>query len=69
MATILLCGVDLFFRGKLDALLPGHHLITTENVDARVWSGIHTRTADTVGVTLGRQVAANALREAYRLFR
>ena len=34
MATILLCGVDLFFRGKLDALLPGHHLITTENVDA-----------------------------------
>ena len=33
MATILLCGVDLFFRGKLDALLPGHHLITTENVD------------------------------------
>ena len=33
VATILLCGVDLFFRGKLDALLPGHHLITTENVD------------------------------------
>ena len=33
MATILLCGVDLFFRGKLDALLPGHHLITAENVD------------------------------------
>ncbi len=34
VATILLCGVDLFFRGKLDALLPGHHLITAENVDA-----------------------------------
>jgi DNA-binding NarL/FixJ family response regulator len=33
VATILLCGVDLFFRGKLEALLPGHHLITTENVD------------------------------------
>jgi hypothetical protein len=33
VATILLCGVDLFFRGKLDALLPGHHLITTESVD------------------------------------
>ena len=33
VATILLCGVDLFFRGKLDALLPGHHLITTDNVD------------------------------------
>jgi CheY-like chemotaxis protein len=33
MATILLCGVDLFFRGKLDALLPGHHLVTTDSVD------------------------------------
>ena len=32
MATILLCGVDLFFRGKLEALLPGHHLITTDSV-------------------------------------
>jgi DNA-binding NarL/FixJ family response regulator len=34
VATILLCGVDLFFRGKLDALLPGHHLITTDSADA-----------------------------------
>ena len=33
MATILLAGVDLFFRGKLEALLPGHHLVTTESVD------------------------------------
>ena len=33
MATILLVGVDLFFRGKLEGLLPGHHLITVENVD------------------------------------
>ncbi len=33
MATILLVGVDLFFRGKLDALLPGHHLVTTDSVD------------------------------------
>jgi CheY-like chemotaxis protein len=33
VATILLCGVDLFFRGKLDALLPDHHLITTDSVD------------------------------------
>ncbi len=33
MATILLCGVDLFFRGKLDALLPGHRLITPDGVD------------------------------------
>jgi hypothetical protein len=33
VATILLVGVDLFFRGKLEGLLPGHHLITVENVD------------------------------------
>ena len=33
MATILLCGVDLFFRGKLDALLPDHRLVTTDSVD------------------------------------
>ena len=33
MATILLVGVDLFFRGKLEGLLPGHHLTSTENVD------------------------------------
>ena len=33
MATILLCGVDLFFRGKLEALLPEHHLVTTDSAD------------------------------------
>lgn len=33
MATILLVGVDLFFRGKLDALLPGHHVVTTDSAD------------------------------------
>ena len=33
MATILLAGVDLFFRAKLDGLLPGHHLITTDSVE------------------------------------
>ena len=32
MATILLVGVDLFFRGKLDALLAGHHLVTTDTI-------------------------------------
>ncbi|MFC9691370.1 vanadium-dependent haloperoxidase [Kribbella sp. NPDC056951] len=47
----------------------GWHQLTAENVDARVWSGIHTRTADTVGATLGRQVAANALHNAHKLFR
>ena len=34
MATILLVGVDLFFRGKLEALLPGHHLVTSDSADA-----------------------------------
>jgi hypothetical protein len=33
VATILLCGVDLFFRGKLEGLLRGHHLVTTDSVD------------------------------------
>ena len=33
MATILVAGVDLFMRGKLDALLAGHHLVTTDSAD------------------------------------
>ena len=33
MATILLAGVDLFFRGKLEVLLSDHHLIPTDGVD------------------------------------
>ncbi|MBA3400932.1 MAG: hypothetical protein H0U05_02980 [Actinobacteria bacterium] len=33
MATILLAGVDLFFRSKLEGLLPDHRLITTDSVD------------------------------------
>ena len=33
MATILLAGVDLYFRGKLEALLPGHHFVTTDTVE------------------------------------
>jgi len=33
VATILLAGVDLFFRGKLEALLPGHHFVTAESID------------------------------------
>jgi DNA-binding NarL/FixJ family response regulator len=32
VATILLVGVDLFFRGRLDALLPGHRLVTTDTI-------------------------------------
>ncbi|MDA1360858.1 vanadium-dependent haloperoxidase [Glycomyces luteolus] len=37
------------------------HPLTTENVDARVWSGIHSRTADVAGVELSRTVAAHVL--------
>ncbi len=34
MATILVAGVDLFFRGKLDAALGRtHRLVTTESVE------------------------------------
>jgi hypothetical protein len=33
VATILLTGVDLYFRGKLEGLLPGHHLVTADSVD------------------------------------
>ena len=33
MAAILLCGVDLFMRGKLEALLPGHRLITVDHTE------------------------------------
>jgi DNA-binding NarL/FixJ family response regulator len=33
VATILLCGVDLFFRGKLEALLREHRLITVEHTE------------------------------------
>jgi DNA-binding NarL/FixJ family response regulator len=31
MATILLVGVDLFFRGKLEGLLPDHQLVTKDS--------------------------------------
>jgi DNA-binding NarL/FixJ family response regulator len=32
VATILLVGVDLFFRTKLEGLLPGHRCVTSDNV-------------------------------------
>ena len=31
--SILLVGVDLYFRGKLEALLDGHHLVTSDSAD------------------------------------
>ena len=33
MATILLAGVDLFIRSKLETALPGHDLVTSDSVD------------------------------------
>ena len=33
MATILVAGVDLFFRGKLDVLLAGHHIVTSDSIE------------------------------------
>jgi DNA-binding NarL/FixJ family response regulator len=32
VATILLAGVDLYFRGKLEAALPDHRFVTTDSV-------------------------------------
>jgi hypothetical protein len=33
MATILLCGVDLYIRGKLEAAVPEHRFETTDGVE------------------------------------
>jgi len=33
VATILLAGVDLFIRGKLEASLPDHHFVTSDSAD------------------------------------
>jgi len=33
MARVLLAGVDLFFRGKLEAALTGHRVLTTESIE------------------------------------
>jgi DNA-binding NarL/FixJ family response regulator len=34
VATILLVGVDLFFRGKLEGLLSAHRLVTSDSADS-----------------------------------
>jgi hypothetical protein len=54
VATILLCGVDLFFRGKLDALLSDHRLITVD----------HTESPDLVIVDISR-VDAEEVADTY----
>jgi hypothetical protein len=67
--TLVDGGVDLFIT-SVAAGLPGppvtrHYTsagsIQQDVIDARVWSGIHFRTADEVGVAMGTQVAAHAL--------
>lgn len=45
------------------------HQLTLENMDARVWLGIHTRLADEAGVELGTDVARYGLSQARSLFR
>ncbi|MFF9568661.1 vanadium-dependent haloperoxidase [Streptomyces sp. NPDC014685] len=42
--------------------------LTWENMDARVWAGIHTRFADKAGVGLGTDVARYGLNHAQALF-
>lgn len=54
VATILLCGVDLFFRGKLEGLLLGHRLVTVD----------HTESPDLVIADIAR-VDAEEVADAY----
>jgi DNA-binding NarL/FixJ family response regulator len=54
VATILLCGVDLFFRGKLEGLLPEHRLIAVD----------HTESPDLVIVDISR-VDAEEVADTY----
>jgi hypothetical protein len=43
------------------------HRPSVENVDARVWSGIHTRSADLAGIRLGKDVGRYVVGQAKRL--
>ncbi|MER7199411.1 vanadium-dependent haloperoxidase [Streptomyces sp. CB01635] len=42
--------------------------LSQDNLDARVYSGIHTRSADEAGLVLGKRVAEHTLHNAERLF-
>ena len=42
--------------------------LSDENIDARIFSGIHTRSADEGGITLGTNVARYDLEDAWHLF-
>lgn len=43
-------------------------VLTQDNVDARVWAGVHFRFSDEAGATLGRRVGAYNLRRLDRAF-
>ncbi len=71
-AARALAGVQDLGPGGIDLALTSaaagetRHFTTTSQltrqvVDARVWSGIHFRTADVVGANIGRRVARRAL--------
>ncbi|MEV4629776.1 vanadium-dependent haloperoxidase [Micromonospora sp. NPDC049523] len=51
-------GTTRYFRGFSHAL--------SEVVEARIWGGIHTRTADVEGAKIGKQVTAYLVRNHFR---
>jgi hypothetical protein len=68
--------VGLFGTSRVDLNIPSASTGTTRHyeyaedyvrdvIDARVWAGIHTRTADIVGSTVGERVAAWSLRRYF----
>jgi hypothetical protein len=65
--------VGLFGTSRVDLNIPSASTGTTRHyeyaedyvIDARVWAGIHTRTADVVGSTVGERVAAWSLRRYF----
>jgi len=51
VSTILLVGVDLFFRSKLEGLLPAHRLVTSAETPALVICDIGRVEADEVATS------------------
>lgn len=67
----LLFGTDAVpfsatFAGALTRQFTGFSQAATEIENARIWAGIHTRTADEHGSLLGRQVAELAVQRAMK---
>jgi hypothetical protein len=54
------------FNGALTRHFTGFSQAATEIENARIWAGIHTRTADEHGTALGRQVAELAVQRAMK---